>query len=326
MAKRAIRLQWGVAGCGRYTEKTFLPGLKTLKKSEFVSIYSSDIKRAKQLNNQFSGKYAFDDFKKFLASDFDALYIGSKNSDHYWQVIEAAKAGKHILCEKPLAITAKQAKEMVDVCKKHGVKLSSNYVMRVHPLIQKSKELINKDVIGKLVNISATFNTNYAPNDNFRFNKKLSGGGALRDIGTHMIDLMLYLGGDITSIKGFMGNQIYKSDVDDHAAGVVQFDSGANGYFNVSFNARKGFNRIDILGHNGGISIENFIAREKGLGKLVINIDREMKKTFRRRAAKVPYLTYEFQNAILENREPLVTGMDALRNMELIEEFEKQCR
>jgi len=326
LSKRIVRrLKWGVAGCGNFTENQFIPALQMLPKSKIVSVFSSDPARVRFIADKFSIQNAYNDFDSFLNSDIDCVYIGSANYKHYPQVISAAKAGKHILCEKPLAMNTAQAQEMIDICKANKVYLAVNYVHRHHPLIVKSKEIIDKGMIGSIVSITAHFNIDYAPNANFRFNKELSGGGALRDIGTHMIDLLRYFGGDIIEISGIMDNIVYKSEVDDFSAAIVQFEKSGYGYFNCSFNVKKGFNRVEILGYNGSLSIENLIGR-KGTtpGKLVINLNGEGKKAFRKRANKLVYALRSVQKSFLLNQEPTVTGTDGLINLRLMEALENQ--
>jgi predicted dehydrogenase len=161
--------------------------------------------------------------------------------------------------DKPMALTSAEAEEMVKVCKESNVFLTVNYVYRFHPLIAKTRELLDSEFIGKLVSINLNFNIDFPPNTNFRFVKEESGGGALRDLGTHMIDLLRFFGGDIVGIQGVVDNVIYKAPVDDFAAAIVKFSSGGYGYFNVSFNSKKAFNRIDIVGHKGSIGIDNLI-------------------------------------------------------------------
>ena len=112
--RKVKRLKWGVAGCGNYLEKTFLPALQQSKRSRLASVYSSDIERSKFLSGKFAAEKYFNNYDEFLKSEFDALYIASINANHYEQVIKAAIAGKNILCEKPLAVNSMQAEEMVD--------------------------------------------------------------------------------------------------------------------------------------------------------------------------------------------------------------------
>lgn len=323
--KKFISLKWGVAGCGRFLETAFLPTLKQNKRFKLISVYSSNLNRAKEIASKFNALNFFNDYSEFLKQDFDTIYISSKNSDHHWMVIEAAKAGKNILCEKPLALNSKQAEEMIDACRINNVQLAVNYVYRFHPLVQKAKELIDKQMLGKIIYISANYNVNFAPNDNFRFLKS-EGGGALQDIGTHMIDLLYYLGGDIKDIKGFAGNVFYTSEVNDTSIAVVKFSNGSFGHFNVSFNAKKAPNRIDIVGHNGSIIIENLVSNRNGTAKIIIDINGEARKAFRKRANKLAFLLKSIQKSFLKNELPEVNGFDALKNIKLMEEIEKQCQ
>lgn len=319
------RLRWGVAGCGSFAEKSFIPALQLMPKSKLVSLYSSDINRAKSIADKYAAQFAFNNYDEFLKSEIDCVYVSSTNVNHYEQVIKAAKAGKNILCEKPLSVSYQHAKEMVEICNSSNVSLAVNYVYRFHPLVTKAKEIIDKDMLGKIVSITANFNIDFAPNENYRFKKAVSGGGALRDVGTHMIDLLRYFGGNITEINGVMDNIVYKSEVDDFAAGILKFEKGGYGFFNASYNTRKAFNRIEILGYKGCISIENMIGRKTKPCKLTIDLNNEVKRAFRKRGNKLLFALRSVQKSFLKNLPPLVTGEDGMINMKLMEELENKC-
>ena len=213
---------------------------------------------------------------------------------------------------------------MVNVCNENNVYLTVNYVHRFHPLAVKAKEMIEKALIGSVVSISASFNIDYEPNDNFRFDIKQSGGGAFRDLGTHMIDILRYFAGEIVDIRGFIDNVVYKSEVDDFASAVVKFEKGGYGYLNVSYNSEKSFNRIEIIGSKGSLSIENIIGAKKPPGKLTIELVGEARKAFRRRANKQKFALKSIQKAILSNSAPKITGNDGLVNMQIMEKLEQQ--
>lgn len=319
------KLKWGVSGCGSFAENFFLPTLQLTQRSKLVSAYSSNLNRAKNVANKFGAPNAFDDFDAFLASEIQAVYISSANSNHYWQVLKAAKAGKHILCEQPISLNSLQAQEMIDVCKKYNVILVINHLHRFHPLVQKAKELVDKQMLGKVVSISASYNIDLAPGDNFRFKKNLSGGGVLRDLGGGMIDLLRYFGGEIVEVKAFLDNVVYKSDVEDFASAIVKFEKNGYGYFNVSYNTKKPYNRIEILGYNGSLTIENYLGEKNLATKLIIDLHGEGKKVFRKRTNKLLFLIRSAQKTFLKNELPLVTGEDGLITMQIIEEIEKQC-
>lgn len=319
------KLFWGVAGCGKFTELTFLPTFQQLKRSKLISVYSRKLNRAKIIADEFSAENASNDFDEFLQGDFDALYIGSENRDHYEQVIKAAKAGKNIFCEKPLAINSGQAEEMVRVCRENNVWLAVDYPHQFHPIAAKAKELIKSGIIGKIVTVNVSFNIDFAPDTNFRFDKNKSGGGALRDLGSHMINLLSFFGGTITEIDGWLDNIIYNSQVEDFAIGIVKFSKSGYGYFNVSFNIRQPVNRIEIIGYNGNLIIEHIIGRKGIPGKLIIDLPYEAKKAFRKRANKLLYTLRSVQSSFLKNEEPQITGEDGLINMRLMEQLEMKC-
>ena len=320
------KLKWGVAGCGRYAEHTFIPTLTFLRRSVVQSFYSRDINRAKELADKSGASGYFDSYDEFLKSEIDSVFISSDNAHHHQQVIKAADAGKNILCEKPIALNSKQAEEMVEACKQNNVLLAVNYIHRVHPHVIKAKEIIKNQTIGKLVSISASFNIDFPPGSNFRFNKELSGGGALRDLGTHMIDLLRFIGGEIVEINGQIDNVIYSSEVEDFANAIVKFEKGGYGFFNVSYNCKKAFNRIEILGHTGAISIENLIGVKVVPSKLTIQLEGEAKKSFRKRGNKFLFMMKAVQKSFQKKQTPPVTGVDGLINIKLMEELERKCQ
>ncbi|MFO7446470.1 MAG: Gfo/Idh/MocA family oxidoreductase [Ignavibacteriaceae bacterium] len=319
---KSKKLKWGIAGLGRFAENSFIPALSHLRRSSFVSVYSSDEKRAKEIADKFGLSNYFSSYDDFLKSDIDVVYVSSANHNHYEQVIKAAKAGKHILCEKPMAINAAQAEEMVKVCEENKVQLAVNYVFRFHPLIVKAKELLDNQKIGKLISVQVNFNIDFPPGNNFR-NVKEKGGGSLYDLGTHLIDLLRFFGGEISAISGVLDNLIYKSDVDDFASAIVKFKKTGYGYFNVSFNGKRAFNRIDILGHSGAISIENLIGVKHHPAKITILHEGEAKKTFMKRANKLVLLLKSVQKSFIDNQAPAITGYDGLINLKLMEELER---
>jgi predicted dehydrogenase len=313
-----------VAGLGRCAEHSFIPAVAAMRKSIVNSVCSSSIERARSVSEKFGIPHFFSNYDEFLKSDINAVYISSANVNHYGQVLKAAAAGKNILCEKPLAINSAQAEEMIKVCRDNNVLLCVNYTYRFHPLVRKVKELISSQMIGQIVSVNASFNVDFPPSGNFRFQKSLSGGGALRDLGTHIIDLLRYFGGEIAEIKGVVDNVIYKSEVDDFAAAIVKFENSGYGYFNVSFNCKKAFNSINILGHLGAISIEKIIGVKNAPAKLTILLEGEAKKAFRKRGNKMIYMLRSVQKSFLKNEETIATGYDGYINLKLMEDLERQ--
>jgi len=320
------KLKWGVAGGGKFTETAILPAFNLIPRAKVNALFSHDAKRAKTLADKFLVQKAFHEYDEFLKSDIDAVYIASSNADHYEQVIKAAKAKKHILCEKPFAVTSEQAEEMVRVCHENNIHLAVNFVYRFHPLVQKTKAIIESSLLGKILYINTEFNINLLPKDNFRYTRAASGGGAVRDLGTHMLDLMRYLCGEIEEIKeGINESVVYKSEVEDFSAGIVKFTKGAFGHFQLSYSVPKSFNRIEIIGTKGAVSLDGLISARYGSSKLSILLEGEGKKVFRKRANKLYRHLKAVTKSFLKNEVPPITGEDGLINMRLMETFEKKC-
>lgn len=319
--KGISRLKWGIAGLGSFSENSVIPAFRMVQRADVAAVYSGNAARAKVVAERFSIPVAYSSFEEFLASDIQAVYIGSANNDHHWQVIQAARAGKHILCDKPLALNHQQAVEMRDVCIASGVHCAVNFVYRFHPLVLKAKELVDQGMIGKIISVRADFQVQFHPTDNYRY-KKDAGGGALRDLGPHVLDVCRYLGGEVTSIYGQTGKMVYQTEVDDFAAGTLKFANGGTGYFSVAFCVPRGFNRIEVIGSKGSVSVENIVARRLMAGKLTILLEGEYKKVFSKRANKLLKLFRSVNSSFLKNEAPSVTIEDGVVNMKLIEMVE----
>jgi predicted dehydrogenase len=319
------KLKWGVAGCGNFTETLFLPALQLVQRSKLVSVFSHDLVRAQFIASKFGAVGSFNDFDLFLNSDIDSVYIAGTNANHYEFVLKSARAGKNILCERPLALNSDQAGEMVNTCKANNVMLIVNHLHRYHPLVQKAKELVDKQMLGKIVSISASYNLNLPPDNNFRFKKELSGGGVLRDLGSNMIDLLRFFGGEITEAKGFLDNVVYKSEVEDYATAIVKFEQGGYGYFSVSYDSKKASNRIEITGHNGSMSIETLFAKKNAASKLVIDLNGEGKKVFRKRLNKIVFMLRSVQRSFIKHEYLNGSIADGIASLKIIEQLEQQC-
>lgn len=314
------KLNWGIAGCGKFAENTVTPNLINVKTGKISSVFSQDLERAKYIANKFAIKNSYDSYEDFLNSDINAVYIASKNSDHYSYIIKAAEAGKHILCEKPLVLTSEEANKVKEICEANGVILTVNYPYRFHPIVQKAQEIIANNMLGKIISISADFKINYPPNENYRFVKE-HGGGPIIDLGTHVIDLIRYLAGDIKDIISFKDSLVYQSEVEDLGIALLKLNSGAYGTLSVSYCAKKAPNRIEIVGYNGYLTIDNLIGGRLGYAMLSIDINGQMKKVFRKRANKQLQLLRSVQKNFIHETTPLITLDDAVENVRLIEGF-----
>jgi predicted dehydrogenase len=320
------KMLWGIAGLGSFAETGFMPAFNLLRRAKLLAVYSSDMHRASSFAEKFGAHQHFDNYDSFLKSGIEAVYIAGANSTHFEQAKKALIAGKFVLCEKPITLTAAEAEEIHNLSQKTGRLFTINYTYRYHPFVQKAKELLENQKLGKVLFIEANFNIDFVPGTNFRYNKKLAGGGALRDLGTHLIDVFRFLLGEVAEISGYLDNIVYHADVEDFATAVIKFENGSYGNFTVSYSAKKSINSLQITGHKGTIRIDNLIGMRYSASKLTISLDGEAQKVFRKRANKLYRLLKDVNTSFIKKEQPPINSFDGLINMRLMEQLEQKCK
>ncbi|MCL4377206.1 MAG: Gfo/Idh/MocA family oxidoreductase [Actinobacteria bacterium] len=238
---------------------------------ELVTICGVNEEALKESARRYGYKRYSTNWKDLINDDeIGIIDNGTPNYLHAEPSIEAAKAGKHIICEKPLARDAKEAKEMRDAVKKAGVKNICCFNYRVVPAVVLAKNLIMDEKLGKIFHFRARYLQEWITDPEFpimwRLKKELCGSGALGDLGSHIIDLGRFLCGEIKSVMATTATFIKerynvqtktkeKVDVDDAIASVVEFENGAIGTIEASrfCPGRKNYNTIEINAENGSI-------------------------------------------------------------------------
>ncbi len=224
--------------------------------------------------NAAAGRYgyerAYTDWRDLVADDdVDVLDNGGPNDAHAEPCIAAAKAGKHVFCEKPLARTAEEAKSMLDAVEAAGVKHMVAFNYRFVPAVQQAKKLIESGALGQIYHWRAVYLQEWgmdrAMETSWRFDKSIAGSGALGDLGAHIIDLARFLVGEPRAASGLARTWITerpdgsgglaKSDVDDGFVALLDFENGALGTVEATRFAqgRKNFNSFEINAENGSI-------------------------------------------------------------------------
>lgn len=249
-------LRWGIIGCGNVAEHKGGPPLYKVEDSELIAVMRRDHAKAADFAERHGAKRYYTDVDQLLADEeINAVYIATPPYLHCEQTIKAAHAGKHILCEKPMAMTVEECQRMVDVCKDTGVTLMVAYYRNYFPNIVKMKALMDDGKIGDVVlarvNCTAYYNPNRADLKNWRIKPEISGGGVLMDIGSHRISLLEYLMGNIVSATGFAETVHQDIPVDDSAVFSLRFESGAHAVANINWNVGIGIDDVEVYGTSG---------------------------------------------------------------------------
>ena len=272
------KIRWGVIGCGGIADRRTIPGMMLADNAELVAVMDTNKEIAEKVADKYGAKYSFDNEDELLAlNEIDAVYIATPVFCHKDQCVKAAKAKKHILLEKPMGLTVAESKEIAGFCEKEGVKLGVGFMMRFHSYHRKMKELISEGKLGEIVSARAQFTCWYPEMENcWRQKRKLSGGGAMMDMGIHCIDLIRYITGlEVATASGMIGNQIFKYDIEDAGAAVYKMNSGAlcivDANFNIPDAAAKC--KLEIYGTKGSIFAEGTISQDEGGRVEVLCVD-----------------------------------------------------
>ncbi len=246
-------LRWGIISTANIATEKVIPGMQKADRCTVAAIASRDPAQARRVADRLGIERAHGSYEALLADpDVDAVYIPLPNHLHPEWTIAAARAGKHVLCEKPLAMTAAAAERMIEVCEAEGVRLMEAFMYRLHPSWVAVRELVASGRIGRLSAVDSWFSYFNDDATNIR-NIRAVGGGALYDIGCYSVNLSRMLfAGEPTRVQASItrdpasGVDVLTSAILEFAAGVATFTCSTR---------MEDDQRVDIYGSEGRISI-----------------------------------------------------------------------
>lgn len=343
MAQSEVRM--GIVGTGGFANEAHMPGYHAHPKAKIVGVCDIVLDRAKAAAEKFGATVITDDYKELIGrDDIDAIDVATPNNVHVPIALAAIKAGKHVMCEKPLAMNIDEARELIAAAKATGAKTGVNFTYRGHPASRFAKDLIATGQIGKLYHINAFYMQGWLVNPKspivWRLQKEFTGTGALGDLASHIVDLaMWYADAKITSVVADMtrfvderpkldGSGNGKVDVDDSATFLTRFEGGAMGTFVSSRygTARGNYQRIEVYGDKGAL-VYNWEDKDH----LVVSLGDDA-RTYRWQTVAVPdsFTTRDgrqgwtenvsnFIDAIAEDKEMSPNFEDGLANQEVLD-------
>ncbi|MGG3281369.1 Gfo/Idh/MocA family protein [Paenibacillus solani] len=314
------KLRWGILGCAGIAKRAVIPGLQQSRLNEVVAIASRDEAKASQTAEELQIPTAYGCYEDLLSdSSIDAIYIPLPNHLHKEWSIRAAEAGKHILCEKPLALTEAEAAEMADAAAIANVVLAEAFMYRYHPRYDLIKKMINDGSIGEIRGIRSAFTFNSsADHGNVRFRKDW-GGGSIYDVGCYPINaarILLDQEPEAVTVQAFFSPE--HDGVDMMASGLLEFPGDVSLTFDCGMWAAYR-NPLEIVGTEGLIEVPYAYSLPEDGANFFITTGEGRKKI------EVPYANaYSEQGdhlaeSILNNKPLQYSTEDAIHNMRVIE-------
>jgi len=323
---RGKRIGYAVVGLGSISQVAVLPAFAHSKKSKLVAVVSGDKKKAEKFAEQFKANhaYSYTEFAECLRNpQVDAVYIATPPGEHEKYTVEAAKAGKHVLCEKPLSATVQQARNMVAACRRNKVQFMTAYRKYFEPSSVTLKNMISKGELGR-IDVVHTLFTEHRPfgdsSSAWLFSKKLCGGGPLTDLGVYCVNTCRWLVGEdpvaASAVSWVRDPRRYK-EVEEGVAFRLDFPSGLVLQGTAAYSAAFS-SFVHIHGEKGWAELAPAFAFEEERrisGKIA---GRWFAKTFKPIDEFVLELD-EFASCIQENRKPKPDGEQGMRDIIIIQ-------
>jgi len=263
------KIRWGVIGCGGIAARRTIPEfVKMVSNAELASVMDVSGERAGEVAGKFGIGHFCTTESELLSQRIDAVYIATPQNAHCEQVIRAAQAGKHILCEKPIAISVEEVDRMEEAVRKARVKFMLGFCMRNNVYNKKARQLVQSGALGRMVMGRGQLTCWYPPIPGaWRQDVSISRGGALIDMGTHCLDILEWImGSTIKEVTGFQDLlvQKYPTKIEDTSTIVVRFGNGAHGiidnYFNLPDAAAQ--NSLELHGTKGSVIAQGTIGQD----------------------------------------------------------------
>ena len=304
--------------------------IRQIQNAELIAMASSSESRAKEATERFNVP-VYSDYNLLIQnSNIDIICICTRSGSHLEPTLAAARAGKHVLCEKPLEVTVERAQEMIIACKKEGVKLGCIFQNRFSPDFMELKNAIDEGWLGKLLMAKASINwyrnASYYAESNWRGTIDGDGGAALINQGIHTIDLLLNIMGEVKSVYGKVKTMVHKIEGEDTANVIIDFKNGAFGNITAGTSLYPGYpERLEIYGEKGSVILEagkiinwNILDHER-----IVPEETGKKNSGSSDPMAITHDLHRVQyvnmiEAVINNKEPLVNGEEGLKSIKLI--------
>ena len=323
MASSTRKVNWGVLSTARIGLRAVIPAIRQSRNGQVVAIASRDGAKARETARALGIQESYGSYAKLLESpEVDAVYIPLPNNLHGEWTIRAAEMGKHVLCEKPLALNADECAKMISACGRHDVWLMEAFMYRFHPQIIKLREMIDAGDIGKISAIRSAFRIGLEDLEDIRYQKEL-GGGALMDVGCYCVNVARLLTGEEPIYVRGVARLNEQKGVDEAFAGTMRFPKSELGLFDCGF--RSAYHQtVEVVGAR--VTLELPAPFLPGDSPVILKHGERTETIVCEPANHYGVMVEHFAECVLNDREPRYRPTDSLNSMRTIDMLYESAR
>ena len=311
---------WGLVGTGRIADDRILPGINAHAGNKLVGVVSRDQGRADNFAKKFGAQHAYTNYDDLLRNpDVTVVAIHTPNSQHADQAVAAARAGKHVFCDKPMATSVADAERIVRECEQAGVKLGVNFHNRFMPCFIETRRIIASGEIGEVHHVQLEASPGARPGGRlgtWRTDPATAGLGTTYSIGVHVYDILRYLlASEISAVSALFDTP--RGVMEEINASTLRFANGVVAQLSVHENSPFPHNDFVIYGSKGRI-LGRGLTRSRAGGELqVTTTDGTTRSTEFPATNAHAACVAAFSDALLNGRNPVPSGIDGLRSVQL---------
>jgi predicted dehydrogenase len=321
------KMRFGIVGFGSFAERVIAPALRLCENAELVAIQKRSLAAAREKAREHQIPLAFDTVEALVADPgIDAVFIVSANSAHFPETIAAARAGKHVLVEKPMAMNSAEAEEMIRVCSRHNVRLMVAHMIRFSPLARRIRDLVQSGVLGTVTFARAEFIYDARMSQRkWLYDRDVAGGGPIVDIGVHCLDTLRFvLADEVMEVQSTFHPVPDNVRVESTAQIALKFSRGTIGSIYCSYDSPIRRRPIEIIGTEGVVSAPDFTIGNQTVPLTISLGTDERPGASHIERIHVPNLYVEeithFVECIVEGREPISPGANGLANQRVLDQ------
>jgi len=316
-----MSIGWGIIGLGTHADSRLAPAINNDPESKLVAVCHNTMEHASSFAISHGAEHAYDSIEKMLEDpELDVVLIATPNNLHAEQVIQAAEAGKHVLCEKPMALTINDCERMIETCNKNKVKLGVVFQNRYHPAHVEARRLIEAGIVGDITVAKAQYCHGAPSRDiwkGWRSDPNAVGAGALMGQSVHAIDLLRFLlDSEIVEVRAISDAELSQLNLDNMMYCLLKFENGSYGVAIGGIIAPRSDNDAVLYGKKAKITCKGTVGMPLE-GELLVDGDsiniRATYPTSNPVSALYANVVAAFNKCIEDNTEPDFSGYNGLQ-------------